>query len=98
MERGEGGHLKVKLFCLQEFVSYFLILQVLNQIQGFNLRELGGCPGFQVEGVAQPIFVIFEFFSVFLLLFKWAKYDTVCVCVCVCMFCQLYCHLCHPRS
>jgi hypothetical protein len=50
-----GGHLKVKLLCLQEFVSYFLtILQVLSQAQGFNLRELGGCPALHVEGVAQP--------------------------------------------
>jgi hypothetical protein len=70
----------------------FLILQVLNQVQGFNLRELGGCPGFQVEGVAQPNFVFLAIFFMFLLLFKWAKYSTVYV------FCQLYRHLCHPRS
>jgi len=56
------GRLKVQLLCLQEFVSYFLILQVLNQVQGFNLRELGGCQGFQVEGVAQPNFVFLDFF------------------------------------
>jgi hypothetical protein len=62
---GERGHFKVKLLCLQEFVNYFLILQVLNQIQGFNLRELCGCPGFQVEAVAQPNFVFLEnFFNV----------------------------------
>jgi hypothetical protein len=52
---GVGGHLKVELICLQEFVSYFLIiLQILSQEQGFNLRELGGCQPLHVEGVAQP--------------------------------------------
>jgi hypothetical protein len=57
-----GRHLKVKLLCLQELVSYFLILQVLSQAQGFNFGELAGCPGLPVEGVAQPNFVFLDFF------------------------------------